>query len=100
MSIAFSFNAISGELVRGAKITEIANTGANKDNFYVKVSGGTGPCANGQIEFFANTAPSSSSYDQAFSIALSAAMSKATVRIYNYDNDTCHGAQFISISGF
>ncbi|AOT07666.1 DUF5992 family protein [Pseudoalteromonas luteoviolacea] len=99
MSIAFSFNAVSGELVRGAKITEIANTGANKDNFYVKVTGGTGPCANGHIEFYANAAPSQSSYDQAFSIALAAAMSKASVRIYNYNNDTCHGAQFISISG-
>ncbi|MCG7547476.1 DUF5992 family protein [Pseudoalteromonas sp. Of7M-16] len=91
------FYSGAGELVRDAVITEVASTSSNKDVFYVKLSGGTGPCANGSVEFPANKSQSEQSYNQAFSIALAASMSGKKVRIHNYSNNECSQANFIGV---
>ena len=91
------FYSGAGELVRNAVITEVASSGDNKDVFYVKLKGGTGPCANGSVEFPANKSQSEKSYNQAFSIALAAAMSGKMIRIHNYSNNECSGANFIGV---
>ncbi|AQS38160.1 hypothetical protein Sps_03013 [Shewanella psychrophila] len=52
LCLAFlSSYAVSGELVRGATITEIASSAANQDVFYLRISGGTGPCAGKSLLF-------------------------------------------------
>lgn len=91
------FFVLAGELVRGATIIEVASSSNNNDVFYVKLSGGTGPCANGSVLFPAAKSQSKESYNQAFSIALTAVTSGKKIRIHNYENDTCTGANFIGI---
>jgi len=95
--IFLSFYSGAGELVRDAVITEVASSSGNKDVFYVKLKGGTGPCAGGSVLFPANKSQSEQSYNQAFSIALAVAMSGKKIRIHNYSNNDCHGANFIGV---
>ena len=93
----FSSVAFAGELVKGATILEVASSASNKDVFYIQLSGGTGPCANGSIIFPAAKSQSKESHNQAFSIALAAVTSSRKVRVHNYENDSCYGANFIGI---
>ncbi|KAF7763155.1 hypothetical protein PUND_b0495 [Pseudoalteromonas undina] len=101
--IFFGFLIVStpvfcGELVRGATVTEVASSSSNMDVFYLKLSGGTGPCANSSVIFPAIKSQSKESYNQAFSIALAAVSSGKKIRVHNYEDDSCHGANFIGIS--
>ena len=93
----FSSVAFAGELVKGATILEVASSASNEDVFYIRLSGGTGPCANSSVIFPAVKSQSKDSHNQAFSIALAAVTSARKVRIHNYENDSCYGANFISI---
>ncbi|TDF42313.1 hypothetical protein EYS14_05665 [Alteromonadaceae bacterium M269] len=97
LSLFISSSALSGELVRGATIEEVANTASNLKVFYIKVKGGNGPCANRSIIFPASQAPSPEAYERAFSIALAAAASGKKIRAHNYIDDDCHGAGFIGM---
>ncbi|MCE9687163.1 DUF5992 family protein [Shewanella sp. AS16] len=99
MLMCFSIPRLqAGELVRNAIITEIASSSNNQDVFYLSLSGGTGPCANASILFPAAKSQSKESYAQAFAIALAAAASGKKIRIHNYENDSCVGANFIGMS--
>ena len=92
-----SQQVVSGELVRGATITEIASSSSNQDVFYLKLSGGTGLCSGQYIIFPASKSQSKESYNQAFSIALTAAASGKKIRAHNYEDDSCRGANFIGM---
>jgi hypothetical protein len=92
-----SNSGISGELVSGATIYEVASSSSNKDVFYIKLSGGTGPCANKSVEFPSSKSQSKESYNQAFSIALAALSSGKKIRVHNYEDASCLGANFIGI---
>ena len=94
-------SAFSGELVRYATLAEVASNGSNTTNFAVLVEGGTGICAGSPtnwIYFSETKAPSIASYNQSFSIALAALSTGKKVRIHNYTDNSCAGADFISIS--
>jgi hypothetical protein len=87
----------AGELVKGATILEVASSNGNQDVFWVRFSGGTGPCANASVDFPASKSQSKESYNQSFSIALSAAATGSKIRVHNYEDDNCQGANFISV---
>lgn len=87
----------AGELTRDATVLEVANHATGGKNFAVKIEGGTGVCT-GWVYFFEDQAPSAATYNQAFSIALTAVTAGKKVRIHNYTDDSCTGATFISLS--
>ncbi|MBU1619312.1 MAG: hypothetical protein KJ556_03375 [Gammaproteobacteria bacterium] len=98
LACLLSTNVLSGELTKNATVLEVANhaTGNGK-NFAIKIEGGTGPCS-GWVYFMEDKAPSSATYNQAFSMALAALAGDKKVRIHNYTDDDCTGATFIAIS--
>ena len=94
----------AGQLITGATVIEVANTSYNSPDFAVIVEGGI-PTPNnceqgGRIIFTFPEAKKQSdeSYKQAFTIALTALSTGKTVRIHNFEDDSCSGANFISIS--
>ena len=87
----------AGELTKDATVLEVANHATGGKNFAVKIEGGTGVCT-GWVYFFEEQAPSAATYNQAFSIALTALTAGKKVRIHNYTDDSCTGATFISLS--
>ena len=96
-------DAYSGELVRDAYVTEVANTNNNGADFAIILTGGTGVCTGSErvvITFpkskFSGQSPGS--YNQAFAIALTAFSTGAKVRAHNFEDNSCHGANFISVS--
>ncbi len=93
--LSLSSYAMSGDLVLNGTISEVANSSNDKDVFFLKFDSGEGPCAVQGVTFSQDTSQSKESYDQAFSIALAAAISGKKVQIHNYDNDSCLGANFI-----
>jgi len=99
MSLGILISSISnaGELVKGATVLEVASSNSNRDVFWVRISGGVGPCANISVDFPANKSQSKESYNQSFSIALAAATTGKKIRVHNYEDNNCQGANFISI---
>ncbi|WP_444997823.1 DUF5992 family protein [Aliikangiella sp. IMCC44359] len=96
-----SATCISGELIKGATVLEVASNGSNAKNFAVLIEGGTGACASTLpkwIYFPQKKAPSLESYNQSFTLALSALNSDKKVRIHNYKDNSCSGADYISVS--
>lgn len=88
----------AGELTKGATVLEVANHATGNGKYFaVKVDSGVGPC-NGWIYFQEDGAASLATYNQAFSIALTALTADKKVRIHNYLSDSCVGASFIAIS--
>ncbi len=99
--IFFSSVCFSGELIRNATILEVASNGSNTKNFAVLVSGGTGISATERtrwVYFPELSAPSLASYNQSFSLAVTALTTDKKVRIHNYSSDSCEGANFISVN--
>ena len=95
--IALAPLAFAGNLADQAIIKEVASSNGNGDVFYLRLGGGTGPCANLSVDFPRSKSQSEQSYDQAFAIALAASMSGKRVQVYNYENDDCSGANFIRV---
>lgn len=97
----FCCSVFAGELTKGATVLEVAANPSNSKTFAILILGGTGVCAGDPsrwIVFPESKAPSPASYNQAFSIALMALSTDKTVRIHNFDDDSCTGAGFISVS--
>ena len=96
--IIFSVNSFSGELIKSASVIEIAShaTGNGK-NFALRTESGTGLCT-GWIYFFEDQAPSPATYNQNFTLALTAMAASMKVRIHDYDGDNCTSADFLAIT--
>ncbi len=94
-----SSTVIAGELVRDATIIEVANTSYGGADFAVRVSGGTGVCAGTPFIVFPEAkASSTTSNKQAIATSLLAFSTGKKVRIHNFQDDSCTGANFIAIS--
>lgn len=97
--LAAPLPCIAGQLIMNAVILEVANASNNGPDFALKLEGGTGVCSTSTwIIFPENKKQSDDSYKQAFSIALTALTTGNKVRIHNFEDDSCSGANFISIS--
>jgi len=98
------FKLFAAEIIRDAEVIEIANTKNNTQDFAIFIQGGTwtttsSTCAiTAPITFPESKSQSEASHQQAFSIALTALTTGKKVRIHNFEDDSCHGANFISIS--
>ena len=89
----------AGELLRDGTVVEVANTYGGAADFAIRVTGGTGVCANNVwIVFPESKAVSANSYKQAISTALLAFSANKKVRIHNFEDNNCYGANFISVS--
>ena len=95
---AISCTCFAGELVRDATIIEVANTAYGSPDFVVKVAGGTGICTTVFIIFPEAKAKSPTSNKQAIATALLAFSTGKKVRIHNFEDNACDGANFISIT--
>lgn len=93
-----SNTSLAGELVKEATVSKLGNTSNGSPDFYVRVTGGSGVCANSLIKFPESKKASDDSNHQAMSIALTALAIGKKVRIVNFEDDHCHGANFIEIS--
>jgi hypothetical protein len=94
-----SCSCLCGELLRDASITEVANTSSGGADFAVRTAGGVGVCANAPFIVFPEAkAASAASNKQAIATALLAFTTGKKVRIHNFQDDSCSGANFISIS--
>lgn len=100
LAILFAtFQVSSGQLAVNANVVEVANTNSNSQDFAIKLSGGTGICSGSTwIVFPESKKQSEDSYKQAFAIALTALTAGSKVRIHNFEDDSCSGANFISIT--
>ena len=105
LAISILFNTASAEnLVEGAKITAIGSTNWNQKVFYVRLEGGTGPCAGKSVNFPEEYSQSTISYAQTHSMAMTALLHNLNVSIHNYDErkfkneDICTGANLIEVS--
>lgn len=103
--LSLALTAYSGQLVTGAKIVEVANNlnGLGND-FTIRLEGGTWTtqsptCAQDSwVTFPVSAAPTPEVHKQAFSIALTAFSTGDKVRVHNFAEDSCHTADFISIT--
>jgi hypothetical protein len=97
LAIGCAFNCLGGELTKGSTVLEVASNGSNAANFAVKVTGGTGLCS-GWIYFPEVKVSSITTYNQSFTLATMALAADKKVRIHNYSDNSCTGADFISVS--
>ena len=103
-ALILASSVYSGELVRNTIIKEVANTNSGGKDFAILISGGTWTTTsttchvNKAITFPRAAFGSDQTYNQAFTIALTAMTTGQTVRIHNFNNDSCHEANFISVS--
>lgn len=93
--------AFAGNLVYEAKIVRLASSyNGTADDFFIEVSGGGGPCANGGIVFPRSLAPSDGFFSRMFAIALTAYTTEnVRVRVYTPSGTDCNTALFIEIQG-
>lgn len=97
--LLLSSTSFASDLVHSAKIHRLASsTDALTDNFYIQVTGGTGPCANGGMTFERSAAPSDGFFNRMFAIAMLAYSTGSTkVRVYTASGTNCDHATFIEI---
>ncbi len=103
MFISLSNLVSADNLVSGVKITTIGNTPDGSKSFFVRTSGGTGPCANGTVIVFPlSLSADEATHNRAFSIALAAYTTKSqTVKIsaLSSGDTNCRRAAYIDLSG-
>ncbi|MGR6871042.1 DUF5992 family protein [Pseudomonas sp. HK3] len=103
-------NANAGDLVNHAEIIAVSTSNDGRsDNFYLKLSGGVGDCAENNNKGWVifpgvNTSenptdiPNEASWNRLYSTALMAFAAGKLVRIYSYDNTgNCAKASFIEV---
>ncbi len=91
--------AEAGEwLVQNGTIISVAPVADNQDKFYAIVEGGTGPCANGTIQFPRSAFPDENSHIRVFSTLLTAMTVGNKVNIHNYVDAQCTNAGFILLN--
>ena len=97
-------NAFAENLVENAKITAVGSTNWNEKVFYVRLQGGTGPCAGKSVNFPEEYAQSVISFAQTHGMAMTALLHNLSVSIHNYgertfkNEDICTGANLIEVS--
>ncbi|MCG9680933.1 MULTISPECIES: DUF5992 family protein [Vibrio] len=102
--ISISSLGVAGQLVKDVQLLEVASNATNGGkSFAVLIDGGNGVCAGTPtakqwIYFPEAKFNSIASYNQSFSLALTALTTGKSVRIHNYADNSCTGADFISIS--
>ena len=92
-----SLNAAAGEIAKDAIITKLGNSSDGSADFYIRITGGTGVCANSLIKFPESKQASEASNNQAFSLALTAMTTGKKIRLANFQDNNCHGANFIEM---
>lgn len=91
-------------IAMNATIIDVASSIDNGASFAVLLSGGTGKCTVGVngvgpwVAFPEAKAQSPTAYRHSYALALLALSSGKKVRIHNYTDDNCYGANFISVS--
>ena len=92
--------AQGADLVVNAQIVRIASSSNGyADDFFVEISGGSGPCADGSIIFPRSAAPTEAFFSRMFAIALTAYATEHTnVRVYSPSSNVCSAAKFIQIA--
>ncbi len=95
-----SSNSFAGELVKNAEIDSIGSSSDGlTDNFYIRIKGGEGVCANSNIFFKRTATMSPEFFNRLYSTALAAYTTNAkNVRVYNPANDQCNTATFIQMT--
>ena len=92
----FASPAHAASLVQNAKIIAVQNTSGNKDNFAIKVTGGTGPCANTFIVFPKTGVNSSAVYERGYAMALAAMQNDWKINAFDYTGSDCeNGGQLV-----
>jgi hypothetical protein len=91
--------ALGGELVQGATVIEVASTYLGGPELAVRLAGGIGVCGGTTwIIFPESKAASVTSHKQVIATALLAFSMQKKVRIHNFQDNSCTGANFISVS--
>lgn len=91
--------AAAGDLVLGGRIVRIANTGNNSPVFSIEVSGGSlNLCGTGWITFPASVAADPDTHKRAYAAALVAMTTGMTVRVHNYQSNSCDTASYIELA--
>jgi hypothetical protein len=96
-ALSFGLPAAAGSLVADATITRTLNTSGNQALFAIEVSGGTGPCANTVIYFPVSAAVDVDTHKRAYSAALLALATGMKISVWNYNDNSCAGAAYISV---
>ncbi len=93
-------NGFAGELANNAEITRIGTSSNGvTDDFFITLSGGTGPCTNRHVIFPASKSPSEGFYDRLYATALLAySNGSKKVRVVNPTDDNCNTATYIELS--
>jgi hypothetical protein len=99
-AISMTLNAdAAAYLVSGARIVGVVvrnSAGSPTELMEIETTGGSGPCANGDISF--QTTGDVNRDSRMVSLATAALLSGKTVKIYDYaTTHVCTGADFISI---
>jgi len=94
-----STQAVAGWIVTNAKIKEVSSAIGTEEAFFIIIDGGSGLCADNQINFSMTHIGSEKKYDRAFSIALAAYMSNQKIKVYDYNDgtDDCSNADSIRV---
>ena len=101
MLITIANPSIAGEIKRNVQLVEVASHAfPGEKSFGVLTNATSGLCAGVSqwIVFNEEKFASLESYNQSFSLALTALTTGQNVRIHNYTDNSCDGADFISIS--
>jgi len=97
--LLIAHTGFAGELVKNARMSEISNIAADKDQFEVVLSKGEGPCADKPVFFKLENQPDQSkqALDRAMQLAVTAFSMDSFVSIHNYADDDCGDASYIKI---
>lgn len=94
--------AVADTLISGGQITKIGNTPDGTDGFFVRTSGGTGPCINGVVVVFpASLAANEAIYNRAYTLAITAyTTGNQNVKISSLTTGdvNCRHANYIDLS--
>ena len=92
--------ARSADLFNNARIVRIASSSNGyTDDFFIEVSGGSGPCSDGGIIFPRTQAPTEAFFGRMFAIALTAYTTEhKNVRVYSPSSNNCSAARFIQMA--
>lgn len=99
-------NANSGNLIDNAEITAVSTSSdARSDNFFLRLSGGTGVCETQDWVVFPGIStvdnptdiPNEAVWNRLYSTALMAFAAGKKIRVYSYSSSDCSKASFIEV---
>jgi hypothetical protein len=95
--IGLTSAANAGYLAVDATITRIESTTGNQQSFVLTIQGGSGPCTGTFAVFPVSASPDADTHKRSYAAAMMAFAMGMRVSIFNYANDSCSGASYISI---